>query len=113
MSLANGVRGEVRMIGQAIRNRWLTDELKPLAMEATRKHLESGDARIQAQAVKNLIAMEAQNQKDEIADADELRKKLLQLATEYGLGLLAPGENGAGAIEDHSVTDGSRSGQGG
>jgi uncharacterized Ntn-hydrolase superfamily protein len=60
-----GVRGEMRMIERAIKNRWLTDDLKSDALAAIKRGLNCGDDRAEQTAVRNLIAMEAQNQKDE------------------------------------------------
>ena len=60
-----GVRGEMRMIERAIKNRWLTDDLKSDALAAIQRGLKCGDDRAEQTAVRNLIAMEAQNQKDE------------------------------------------------
>ena len=60
-----GVRGEMRMIERAIKNRWLTDDLKADALAAIQRGLRCGDDRAEQTAVRNLIAMEAQNQKDE------------------------------------------------
>jgi hypothetical protein len=53
------------MIERAITNRWLTDDLKADALAAIKRGLNSGDDRAEQTAVRNLIAMEAQNQKDE------------------------------------------------
>jgi hypothetical protein len=60
-----GVRGDMRMIERAIKNRWLTDDLKADALAAIQRGLRCGDDRAEQTAVRNLIAMEAQNQKDE------------------------------------------------
>ena len=60
-----GVRGEMRMLERAIKNRWLTDDLKADALQAIKRGLNCGDDRAEQTAVRNLIAMEAQNQKDE------------------------------------------------
>ena len=60
-----GVRGEMRMIERAIKNRWLTDDLKADALAAIQRGLRCSDDRAAQTAVRNLIAMEAQNQKDE------------------------------------------------
>ena len=61
-----GVRGEQQMIQRAIRQRWLTtNELKADAMAAVQRGLNCGDERAEQRAIANLLAMEAQNQKDE------------------------------------------------
>lgn len=60
----------MQVIGQAIRNRWLTDELKPLAVAAVQSGLESEDPKVKSEAVRNLLAMEAQNQRDEQRNED-------------------------------------------
>lgn len=53
------------MIATSIHKRWLTDELKPDAVDAVRKGLKSRDDRVRQAALKAFLAMEAQNQKDE------------------------------------------------
>jgi hypothetical protein len=53
------------MIEQAVKNRWLTDDLKADAIAAIRRGLTSGDDRAEQSAVRSLVAMEAQNQKDQ------------------------------------------------
>jgi hypothetical protein len=55
----------MRMIERAIKNRWLTNDLKTDALAAIKRGLNCGDDRAEQTAVRNLIAMEAQNQKDE------------------------------------------------
>jgi hypothetical protein len=55
----------MRMIERAIKSRWLTEDLKSDAVAAIRRGLNCGDDRAEQTAVRNLIAMEAQNQKDE------------------------------------------------
>ena len=59
-----GVRGDVRMVQTALR-RFPTEILIEKAIQATLRGLESGDPRAEATAVKNVIAMESLNQKDE------------------------------------------------
>ena len=59
-----GVRGDVRMVQTALR-RFPTEILIEKAIEATLRGLESGDPRAEATAVKNVIAMESLNQRDE------------------------------------------------
>jgi hypothetical protein len=81
------------MIERAIRNRWLTDDLKPEAIKAIKRGLTSGDSRAEQTAVRNLIAMEQQNQKDEhkVIDVrvttrhDELAGIAADLGIEIGL----------------------------
>lgn len=53
------------MLERAIRNRWLTDDLKADAIAAIERGLKCGDDRAEQSAVRSLIAMEGQNQKDE------------------------------------------------
>lgn len=54
------------MIERAIRKRWLTtDDVKAIAMDAVQRGLTCGDDRAEQRAIGNLLAMEAQNQKDE------------------------------------------------
>jgi hypothetical protein len=88
-----GVRGDMRMIERAIRNRWLTDDLKQDAIDAVQRGLNCGDSRAEQTAVRNLIAMEQQNQKDEhkVIDVrvttrhDELAGIAADLGIEIGL----------------------------
>ena len=60
-----GVRGDMRMIERAINKRWLTEDLKADAIAAIKRGMKCGDDRAEQTAVRSLIAMEAQNQKDE------------------------------------------------
>lgn len=82
-------RGELQMWAMAVRNRWLTEELKPLAIEAIRSGLQSSQSRVQLAATKLLLTMESQNQRDELAsqkDAD--RSRFLAIAERLGLSSL-------------------------
>ena len=91
-----GVRGEMRMIERAIKNRWLTDDLKSDALAAIKRGLNCGDDRAEQTAVRNLIAMEAQNQKDEHKVID------VRVQTRYDelAGIAADLGIEVGAIED-------------
>lgn len=76
-----GGRPDQRLIARAIHSRWLTDlsgeecraiqggheqaTSKEIAARCIRSGLLSGDSKLEMLAVRNLIAMEAQNQKDE------------------------------------------------
>ena len=117
-----GVRGELRMIGTAIRKRWLTDELKPLAIEAIERGLQCGDERAEQTAVRNLLMMEAQNQGDEHKLVDvriqQEHDRLDAIAAELGVDpdIVADAARTAGLIvggnasTDPTTTD-ERSGQ--
>jgi hypothetical protein len=97
-----GVRGEMRMIERAIKNRWLTDDLKADALAAIKRGLNSGDDRAEQTAVRNLIAMEAQNQKDEHKVIDvrvqTRHDELSGIAADLGIEI--------GALEDATGTTG-------
>lgn len=56
---------ELRMLETAIMKRWLTEDLKQRAIKTITMGLESTDERIRMRAAQCVIAMEAQNQKDE------------------------------------------------
>jgi regulator of RNase E activity RraB len=96
-----GIRGDMRMLERAIRHRWLTDDLKPAALDAIRRGMESGDPRAEQTAVRNLLAMEAQNQKDEHAKVDEFNERILSIARRCGVNvdLFGFGEETAGGAE--------------
>lgn len=83
LGAAMGVRGDMQLLHQAISKRWLTEELRPLALQAIRDGLQSDDDRVKQAAIKNLLLMEAQNQKDEQHDdhirMDEGRNRVLAL----------------------------------
>ena len=102
-----GERGDMRLLGTAIRNRWLTDDHKPAAMEAIEAGLKSADDRVRQSALRNLIAMESQNQKDEHQQANEFISRVIELANRLGIdvGAAGGGEAAEGrAIESHGGT---------
>ena len=86
-----GVRGDMRMLGTAIRGRWLTEDQKPIAMRAIEAGLKDDDPRVQQTAVKNLIAMEAQNQKDEHSHLNDFAEQIIAIAIECGIDIGALG----------------------
>lgn len=108
-----GVRGEMRMIESAIR-RFPTELLIQKAVEATLRGLQSGDPRAEATAVRNVIAMEAMNQKDEhkVIDVrvttrhDQLAGIAADLGIEVGLieDAARQADIGIGGFEGESVT---------
>jgi len=68
-----------RLITRALRQRWpQTDTLKALAVRRTALILsdEAENARAVNQAVRNVVAMEAQNQRDEHAEAGLLGQQV-------------------------------------
>lgn len=103
-----GIRGEMQMIERAIKKRWLTtDELKANALEAVQRGLNCGDKRAEQRAIANLLAMEAQNQKDEhkVVDVNVSTRhdKLPGIAADLGIDLRAlPDATGQ---SESSVTD--------
>ena len=96
-----GARGDMRLLGQAINNRWLTDEHKPAAMDAIAQGLQSQDDRVRQSALRNLIAMESQNQKDEHHKAEEFVTRILELADRLGVDVGAL--EGGGAAERPAI----------
>lgn len=96
-------RRDLQMIETAITKRWLTDDLKPKAIEAIKAGLESSDDRVKARAVSALIKMESQNQQDEHKVVDigiaNRNARLDAIAADLGIepGLIA---NATGASGD-------------
>lgn len=99
---------EARLLGRAIRSRWNIPEAEKANVMDSLLHLATNGAEESTRiaAAKAIIAAEAQNQKDEHAQADALRRKLLELAIEYGSGLPADGKDGERKIGHHSATSG-------
>jgi hypothetical protein len=100
-----GVRGDLVYVQQAVNNRWLTNELKPMAMDAVVRGLQSGDPRAELRAAEIVIAMERQNQVDEQSESKQLLKRVLDQLAEYGISAasLGVGETtSSGAIESYS-----------
>ncbi len=93
----------MRLLGTAIRNRWLTESQKPDAMKAIQAGLNSADERVRQTAVKNLIAMEAQNQKDQHAEIKDFAERVLAIAIELGIDVGAIGDASTFAIEAGGV----------
>lgn len=111
-----GVRGDLRMVEMAIKKRWPTEELMPLAIDAVRRGLMSGDTRAEATAVRAVLAMEAMNQKDEQHADEQLdqgRNRVLDLLARARTGssdrLAEPGGSGiTGGLDGQSpprITD--------
>ena len=83
-----GVRGELCLVMTAINNRWpLTAEKRQQITESTFDILISSPKnRDKLAAAKILLAMEAQNQKDEQnTGLNELRSRLIELAASAGI----------------------------
>lgn len=95
------------MIARAIENRWLTEDLRPMAIEAIRAGLLSAKQRERQAAVDALIKMEAQNQKDEHHKAVKALEQLNnQLATILGpVAAIASGDVASGPAEASSDTE--------
>lgn len=87
-----GVRGDLRLIEQAVKNRWSFD--KQRVVEVVGKCLESADERIAVRAASILVQMEAQNQKDEHSQANDFTRRLLELAARFNLDI-----TGVGTVE--------------
>ena len=94
-----GVRGDLRLLETAVRRRYPIDAER--AAETVNAHLNDPDPRVALRAASIAAIMEGQNQKDEHAQADALRRKLLELAIEYGAGSLADGQDGHRESDDH------------
>jgi hypothetical protein len=52
-------------VERAVKQRWITDDLKPSVLDTIRDALQSQDERVRIRAAKIVIDMESQNQKDE------------------------------------------------
>lgn len=80
-----GVRGDLRLLERAVRHRWNIDRQRTI--EVVQKCLESADERIAVRAASILVQMEAQNQKDELSQANDFTRRLLELATRFNIDL--------------------------
>jgi hypothetical protein len=81
-----GERGELVLMERAIKQRWLTDDLKPVAMRRIAEILEtSQDARAISRAAALVVAMEAQNQKDEHVKLDDIKQRIIAIAARCGI----------------------------
>jgi hypothetical protein len=100
-----GVRGDLVYVQQAVNNRWITGDLKPMAVDAVVRGLQSGDPRAELRAAEIVLAMERQNQVDEQSESKQLLKRVLDQLAEYGIDAasLGVGETTSGrAIEGRS-----------
>lgn len=79
------------MIQRAVNNRWLTSELKPIAIEAIRDGLLSDNLRTRMRASEIVLSMEAQNQRDEHKALDEFSNRVLELASRFGIDVASIG----------------------
>ena len=80
-----GVRGDLVYVQQAVNNRWITGDLKPMAVDAVVRGLQSGDPRAELRAAEIVLAMERQNQVDEQSESKQLLKRVLDQLAEYGI----------------------------
>lgn len=90
-----GIRGDLRLLQQAIDNRWDTEDLKPRVIQAVKDAFSSGDARAQIRAAEIVLKMEAQNQKDEQSQANELLTNILTVAARLGIENVIAGDSQA------------------
>jgi phosphosulfolactate synthase (CoM biosynthesis protein A) len=60
-----GIRGDLQLLERAVKQRWLTEPLKPQVIETLKSALTCGDVRAELRAAQILVAMESQNQNDE------------------------------------------------
>jgi hypothetical protein len=91
-----GTKGDLCLLERAVKQRWLTDPLKPAAMQAIQDAMDSPDIRVRIRAAKILADMESQNQKDEhkIVDVNVATRHdhLSSIAADLGIEI--------GAIQD-------------
>lgn len=80
-----GIKGELVFVERAVRNRWLTDELKGQAIDAVRRGLSSGDSRAELRAAQIVLLMERQNQLDEQSESAQLLKRVIEQLAQLGV----------------------------
>ena len=81
-------RSELQLFSRAVKQRWpVSDRMKKEAIDTCRDLMRNGNHRTQVAALKVLAAIEAQNQKDEHANADldEFRNQFIELARQFGI----------------------------
>ena len=103
---------EARLIGRAIKSRWpVRDEIKVDVIETLHQIAETGDKESTRVAACNaLLAAESQNQKDEHSNLNDLRERIFEIATQFGIdlpvsgvvGVIGNGTNGSNQPPDVS-----------
>lgn len=99
-----GVRGDLLLMERAVRNRWLTEDLKPKVLECLVEILETGGPRERLRASQTIVAMEGQNQKDEHKEQDNFPERVYAIAARLGIDTSIV-EGVATAIEGTGVSD--------
>lgn len=109
-------RSDLILIGQAVKQRWLTGPLKSRAIATLRDGMDSDDERIRMRAAQILVAMESQNQQDEHKLVDvhlhARNARLASIAAELGIDediiriAAAEADRDAGSDVDGSSEDG-------
>lgn len=87
--LADGpkLHDDLRLLGRAMRERWpIDDDFKQQIIDRVRSIVAfNPDDEIALKAVAQVRGMEAQNQKDEHAQIDEYRTRILEIAKRCGI----------------------------
>ena len=101
---------EARLLGRAIRGRWNIPESVKSDTIATLHHIAENGTEESARiaACRAIIAAEAQNQRDEHSEANELKLRIIQIAHQLGVNLAAPGAGPGDASEDRPAIAGER-----
>lgn len=78
---------DIRLVGMAIRKRWqVSDEIKDAILCRLEDVIrDSDDDELAIKAIAQVRAMEQQNQKDEHAQIDEFRNRVLTIAKRCGI----------------------------
>lgn len=86
-----GIKGELVLVERAVRNRWITEDLKPKVVDAVKRGLSSGDSRAELRAAQIVLMMERQNQLDEQSESAQLLKLVLEQLAELGVDVASLG----------------------
>ena len=100
---------DLRLLGMAIRKRWqVSDDVKDAILERLENVIKfCPDDEIAIKAIAQVRAMEQQNQKDEHAQIDEFRNRVLTIAQRCGINvdLLGFSQEAAGGAEASNTID--------
>jgi len=100
---------DIRLLGMAIRKRWqVSDEVKDAILERLENVIKfSDDDEVAIKAIAQVRAMEQQNQKDEHAQIDEFRNRVLTIAQRCGIdvNLLGFSSEAGGGSETSNTID--------
>ena len=100
---------EARLLGRAIRARWaIPDTIKAeVITELARIATEGLEESSRIAASRAIIAAEGQNQRDEMAEADDFKQRVLAIAQRCGVrvDLLGIGEAAGGGPDSSGTVD--------